>query len=44
MMIAINSGIVRINEVRAGSGMTVRQDYVFTAQYHPVLRDVLYRD
>ena len=44
LMIAINSGIVRINEVRAGSGMIVRQDYVFTVQYHPVLRDVLYRD
>jgi Invertebrate-AID/APOBEC-deaminase len=44
LTIAMEMGIIRHHEVRAGSGMLVRTDYELNPQFVPVLRDLLYRD
>jgi hypothetical protein len=42
LTIAMEMGIIRHREVRAGSGMLVRTDYEINPQYRPVLEDLLY--
>jgi pyrimidine deaminase RibD-like protein len=44
LTIAMEMGIIRHHEIRAGSGMLVRTDYELNPQFGPVLRDLLYRD
>jgi hypothetical protein len=41
MGIAMQMGIVRHNEVRVGSGMLLRTDYVINPNYRAVLQDLL---
>jgi hypothetical protein len=40
--IAMSMGIVRHHEVRAGSGMLLRTDYVINERFRPVLENILY--
>jgi pyrimidine deaminase RibD-like protein len=44
MIVAVNSGIVRLKEVRTGGGNIIRTDYAITDQYRAALRDLLYRN
>ena len=44
LTIAMEMGIIRHREVRAGSGMLVRTDYELNPQFVSVLQDLLYRD
>jgi hypothetical protein len=41
---AMNAGVIRHQEVRAGSGMLIRTEYVINPQYRSVLQDKLYRE
>jgi hypothetical protein len=42
LALAYGSGIVRHNEVRSGTGMIIRTDYVVNPQFRSVLQDLLY--
>lgn len=42
LALAYGSGIVRHNEVRSGTGMIIRTEYVVNPQFRMVLQDLLY--